>query len=52
MNNYIDTMMGKTVSWIDQIFSFVNRYSDLFVYGFVAMMIAKMAKFNFKIGGK
>lgn len=42
--NYIDTMMSKTVSWIDQMFSFVNRYSDLFVYGFVIMMAAKMFK--------
>lgn len=53
MNNqdgYIDVVMNKSISWIDQMFAFVMRYSDLFVYGFVAMMFAKLMKFNFKIG--
>lgn len=48
--NQIDNLTNKTIGWIDQVFSFVNRYSNLIVYGVVAMMVAKMAKFNFKIG--
>lgn len=48
--NYIDTIMQKVISWIDQVFSFANRYSDLIVYGVVAMMIAKVAKFKINIG--
>ena len=54
MNNqnggYIDTMMDKSISWIDTGISFVLKYSDLFVYGFVAMMVAKLVKFNVKLG--
>jgi hypothetical protein len=54
MNNqspdYIGTMMNKSISWIDQIVAFVMKYSDLFVYGFVAMMLAKVVKFNVKVG--
>lgn len=49
---YIDTVMNKSISWIDQGISFVMRYSDLFVYGFVAMMVAKLVKFNVKLGGR
>lgn len=48
--NQIDNLTNKTISWIDQVFSFANRYSDLIVYGVVAMMIAKMAKFKVNIG--
>lgn len=46
----VDQFFGKVVGWIDQAFSFVNKYSDLFVYGFIAMMVAKLAKFKIKIG--
>ena len=49
-SDYIGTMMGKSISWIDQGISFVMRYSDLFVYGFVAMMVAKLVKFNVRLG--
>ena len=48
--DYVDTMMGKSISWIDQGINFVMRYSDLFVYGFVAMMFAKLVNFKVKVG--
>lgn len=48
--NQIDNLTNKTISWIDQVFIFVNKYSNLIVYGVVAMMIAKMAKFKINIG--
>jgi hypothetical protein len=53
MNNgggYIDNMMSKSIGWIDQIFSFATRYSDILIYGVVAMMFAKLMKVNLKIG--
>jgi hypothetical protein len=46
----IDQLTSKVIGWIDQIFSFANKYSDLLIYGVIAMMIAKMAKFKVKIG--
>lgn len=49
-SNQIDTLTTKTISWVDQVFTFFNKYSSLLVYGVVAMMIAKMAKINLKIG--
>jgi hypothetical protein len=53
MNNkdgYIDTVMNKSISWIDQIFAFAMKYSDLLIYGVIAMMFAKLMKFNIKVG--
>ncbi len=50
--NQIDNLTNKTISWVDQGFSFFNKYSSLLVYGVVAMMIAKMAKFKINLGGK
>ena len=44
--NYVDLMINKVVSWIDQAFSFVSQYSGLFVWGFVAIMVSKMFKLN------
>lgn len=52
MANQIDTITNKTISWVDQGFSFFNKYSSLLVYGVVAMMVAKMVKVNLKLGGK
>jgi hypothetical protein len=46
----IDQLTSKVIGWIDQIFTFGNKYSDLLIYGVIAMMIAKMAKFKIKIG--
>jgi hypothetical protein len=46
----IDELTGKVIGWVDQVVSFGNRYSDLLIYGIIAMMIAKMAKFKIKIG--
>lgn len=46
----VDTLLGKTVDWIDQGVGFIMKYSDLFIWGVVAMMVAKVAKFNVKIG--
>jgi hypothetical protein len=51
MNNNIDTLTNKTVGWVDSIFSFFNNYSNLLVYGVVAMMVAKLMKFKFSFGG-
>jgi hypothetical protein len=48
--NQIDNLTSKTISWVDQGFSFFNKYSSLLVYGVVAMMIAKFAKVNLRIG--
>lgn len=48
--NQIDQLTGKTISWIDQVFAFFNKYSNLLVYGVVAMMVAKMMKVNLRIG--
>lgn len=50
--NQIDNLTSKTISWVDQGFTFFNKYSSLLVYGVVAMMIAKMAKFKFNIDWK
>jgi hypothetical protein len=50
--NYIDTMMSKTISWIDQMFSFVNQYSQLFVYGFIFLMAAKLFKIKINYSNK
>ena len=50
--NQIDNLTSKTISWVDQGFAFFNKYSSLLVYGVVAMMIAKFAKVNVKLGGK
>jgi hypothetical protein len=53
MNNgagYIDNMMNKSISWIDQIFAFASRYSDILIYGVVAMMFAKLMKINLRVG--
>lgn len=52
MNNNIDLLTSKTVSWIDQVFTFANKYSDLIVWGVLAMMVAKLAKFKIAMGGK
>jgi hypothetical protein len=52
MGNQIDNLTNKTISWVDQGFSFFNKYSSLLVYGVVAMMMAKLMKFNIKMGGK
>jgi hypothetical protein len=52
MNNNIDTLTNKTVSWIDTIINLGSKYSSLLVWGVLAMMVAKMAKFNVKMGGK
>lgn len=48
--NQIDNLTNKTISWVDQGFSFFNKYSNLLVYGVVAMMIAKFAKVNVRVG--
>jgi hypothetical protein len=48
--NQIDTITNKTISWVDQIFGFANKYSNLLIYGVVAMMVAKMLKVNLKVG--
>ena len=48
----IDNLTNKTISWIDQIFGFMKQYSGILVYGVVALMIAKMAKFKITLGGK
>jgi hypothetical protein len=48
--NQIDNLTSKTISWVDQGFAFFNKYSSLLVYGVVAMMIAKFAKVNLRIG--
>lgn len=50
--NYIDVLISKTVSWIDQIFSFGNKYSNIIVYGVLAMMVAKMAKLKINYSNK
>lgn len=42
--NYIDQILSNVVKWINEMFSFVKRYSDIFVWGFVAMMVAKLLK--------
>lgn len=52
MNNNVDLLTNKTISWVDQVFGFANKYSNLIVYGVVAMMIAKLAKFKITLGGK
>lgn len=48
----INALTNKSISWIDQIFGFMGQYSSLLVYGVLAMMIAKMAKFKVTLGGK
>lgn len=48
--NAIDNLTNKTIGWIDQVFSFANKYSNLLIYGVVAMMIAKMMKINLRVG--
>lgn len=46
----IDNLTNKTIGWVDQVFSWANQYSNLLIYGVVAMMIAKMMKINLKLG--
>lgn len=46
----IDNLTNKIISWIDQMFSFAGKYSNLLIYGVVAMMIAKMMKVKLNIG--
>lgn len=46
----VNTLLQKVVNWIDEGFSFLQNYSNIIVWGIVAMMIAKMAKFKVKIG--
>lgn len=46
----VDQMFSKVVDWIDQAFTFMQRYSDIIIWGVVAMMVAKLAKFKIKIG--
>jgi hypothetical protein len=48
--NYVDTLISKMISWVDYGVSFVKQYSNLIVYGVVAMMVAKLMKINLKIG--
>lgn len=50
--NYIDVLISKTVGWIDQMFSFVNQYSNIIVYGVLAMMVAKMMKLKINYSNK
>jgi hypothetical protein len=52
MNNNIDNLTNKTISWVDQIFGFMQQYSNILVYGVVALMVAKLAKFKISLGGK
>lgn len=52
MNDNINLLTQKTVGWVDQVFGFASQYSSLIVYGVVAMMVAKLAKFKISIGGK
>lgn len=51
MNDNINLLTTKTVSWVDQGFSFVNKYSDLFVWGFVAIMASKLFKVHIGSNG-
>lgn len=50
--NYIDVLISKTVSWIDQVFSFANQYSNIIVYGVFAMMLAKVLKLKINYSNK
>lgn len=47
----INVMINKLVSWIDNLFSlfgfYSERYSGLLVWGFVAIMFAKIFKIKF-----
>lgn len=48
----INVMVNKIASWIDNLFSlfgfYTERYSGLMVWGFLAIMMAKMFKLNVK----
>lgn len=46
----VESLLNKTIGWIDSGVSFIQKYSDLFIWGVVAIMVAKLAKFNIKIG--
>lgn len=50
--NAIDTVISKVIGWIDDLFSFGKQYSDLLVFGVLAMMVAKFMKVQLKVGKK
>jgi hypothetical protein len=51
MNNMLNNLTNKTIGWVDQIFGWAGQYSNLLIYGVVAMMVAKLAKLKINIGG-
>jgi hypothetical protein len=42
--NYVDTIIGKVIGWVDAGISFILQYKDVFVWGFLAVMVSKMMK--------
>ena len=46
----VNSLTAKIIGWLDQIFSWANQYSNLLIYGVVAMMVAKMLKVKLNIG--
>lgn len=48
----VDRLFAQVVDWIDAGFTFLQKYSGIIVWGVVAMMIAKLAKFKINIGKK
>lgn len=47
--NYVDTVIGKVIGWVDAGIAFILEYKGLFVWGFLAIMVSKMLKLNLKI---
>lgn len=45
----IDTMLSKVVGWVDTLFDLGKQYSNLLVFGVLAMMVAKFMKVNLKM---
>lgn len=48
----VDKMFAQVIDWIDAGFDFLQKYSNVIVWGVVAMMVAKLAKFKINIGKK
>lgn len=46
----VDNLTNKIIAWLDQIFTWANQYSNLLIYGVVAMMVAKMLKVKLNLG--
>lgn len=47
--NYIDTMMTKSLGFVDSMITFIKEFKLIFAIGFLAMMVSKFAKINIKM---